>query len=76
MIKLSSLYLQDLKTLGKEHERMLAVAEEFYQQLEIPHRVMLLSTGDMGKISAKTYDIEAWMAGQNSYKKLCHVQTV
>ena len=54
----------------KEHERMLAITEEFYQTLEIPHRVMLLSTGDMGKISAKTYDIEAWMAGQNAYREI------
>ncbi len=54
----------------KEHEKMLAVVEEFYQKLEIPHRVMLLSTGDMGKISAKTYDIEAWMAGQNAYREI------
>jgi seryl-tRNA synthetase len=54
----------------KEHEKMLAVAEEFYQKLEIPHKVMLLSTGDMGKISAKTYDIEAWMAGQNAYREI------
>ena len=54
----------------KEHEKMLAVAEEFYQKLEIPYRVMLLSTGDIGKISAKTYDIEAWMAGQNAYREI------
>jgi len=54
----------------KEHEKMLEVAEEFYQKLEIPHKVMLLSTGDMGKISAKTYDIEAWMAGQNAYREI------
>ena len=54
----------------KEHERMLAVSEEFYQKLEIPHRVMLLSSGDMGKVSAKTYDIEAWMAGQNAYREI------
>lgn len=53
-----------------EHERMLAVAEEFYQKLEIPHKVMLLSSGDMGKVSAKTYDIEAWMAGQNAYREI------
>ncbi|HXU95585.1 MAG TPA: serine--tRNA ligase, partial [Candidatus Nitrosotalea sp.] len=45
----------------KEHERMLAIAEEFYQKIEIPYRVMLLSSGDLGKISAKTYDLEAWM---------------
>jgi len=54
----------------KEHEKMLAVAEEFYQKLEIPYRVILLSTGDIGKISAKTYDIEAWMAGQNAYREI------
>ena len=53
-----------------EHEKMLVVAEEFYQKLEIPHKVMLLSTGDMGKVSAKTYDIEAWMAGQNAYREI------
>ena len=54
----------------KEHEKMLAIAEEFYQKLEIPYRVMLLSTGDIGKISAKTYDIEAWMAGQSAYREI------
>ena len=54
----------------KEHEKLLSVAEEFYQKLEIPYRVMLLSTGDTGKISAKTYDIEAWMAGQNAYREV------
>lgn len=54
----------------KEHERMLEIAEEFYQKLEIPYRVVLLSSGDMGKISAKTYDIEAWMAGQNAYREI------
>ena len=53
-----------------EHEKMLAIAEEFYQKLEIPHKVMLLSSGDMGKVSAKTYDIEAWMAGQNAYREI------
>ena len=54
----------------KEHERMLAISEEFYQKLEIPYKVVLLSTGDMGKVSAKTYDIEAWMAGQNAYREI------
>ncbi len=53
-----------------EHEKMLTVVEEFYQKLEIPHKVMLLSSGDMGKVSAKTYDIEAWMAGQNAYREI------
>jgi len=54
----------------EEHEKMIKNTEEFYQQLEIPYRLMLLSSGDMGKVSAKTYDIEAWMAGQNSYREI------
>ncbi len=54
----------------KEHEKMLALAEEFIQRLDIPYRVMLLCSGDTGKVSAKTYDIEAWMAGQNAYREI------
>ena len=53
-----------------EHEKMLSNVEEFYQKLGIPYRIMLLSSGDMGKVSAKTYDLEAWMAGQNSYREV------
>lgn len=53
-----------------EHERMIAIAEEFYRNLKIPHRVMLLSSGDMGKVSAKTYDIEAWMAVQGAFREI------
>lgn len=54
----------------REHERMLALSEEFFRQLGIPYRVTLLCSGDTGKISAKTYDIEAWMAGQNAYREI------
>jgi len=54
----------------KEHEKMLSIVEEFYQKLEIPYRIVVLSSGDLGKISAKTYDLEAWMAGQNSYREI------
>ena len=54
----------------REHERMLALSEEFFKQLGIPYRVMLLCSGDTGKISAKTYDIEGWMAGQNAYREI------
>ena len=53
-----------------EHERMLALSEEFFKQLGIPYRVLLLCSGDTGKISAKTYDIEAWMAGQDAYREI------
>ena len=53
-----------------EHEKMISITEEFYKKLEIPFKVMLLSSGDMGKVSAKTFDIEAWMPGQNSYREI------
>jgi seryl-tRNA synthetase len=49
---------------------MLENAKEFYQELGIPYRVVVLSSGDMGKVSAKTFDIEAWMAGQNTYREI------
>ena len=55
---------------GREHEHMLTLSEEFFKQLGIPYRVMLLCSGDTGKISSKTYDIEAWMAGQNAYREI------
>ena len=53
-----------------EHEKMIQITEEFYQKLEIPYKLILLSSGDMGKVSAKTYDLEAWMAGQNAYREI------
>ena len=53
-----------------EHEKLLKNAEELLQALEIPYRVVLLSSGDMGKVAAKTYDIEAWFPGQDSYREV------
>ena len=53
-----------------EHEKMISITEEFYKKLEIPFKVMLLSSGDMGKVSAKTFDVEAWMPGQNAYREI------
>lgn len=52
------------------HEEMIKNAEEFFQLLGIPYRVMLLCTSDLGKVSAKTYDLEAWMSGQNAYREI------
>jgi len=49
---------------------MLENTKEFYQKLGIPYRVVVLSSGDMGKVSAKTFDIETWMAGQNAYREV------
>lgn len=54
----------------EEHESMLAVSEEFYEQIGIPNRVVSLCSADLGKISAKTYDIEAWLPGQSAYREI------
>jgi seryl-tRNA synthetase len=54
----------------KEHEKMLQLTEEFYEKLGLPFRTILLCSADVGKISAKTYDIEAWFPGQNNYREL------
>ena len=59
---------------SNEHEKMINTTEEFFQKLDIPHRIVLLSSGDMGKISAKTYDLDAWMAGQMLTERLHHAQ--
>lgn len=54
----------------KEHQLLLQNAEGFMQSLGISYRVMLLSTGDMGKVAAKTFDIEGWAPSQNTYREL------
>ncbi len=53
-----------------ELERLTANAEEVLKRLELPYRTMLLCTGDMGFASAKTYDLEVWLPGQNSYREI------
>ncbi len=53
-----------------EHEYMLNCAEEILKRLELPYRIMLLCTGDMGFAAAKTYDIEVWLPGQNTYREI------
>src|SRR5262245_54693072 len=53
-----------------EHERMLACAEEVLRRLELHYRVVTLCAGDMGFASQKTYDIEVWLPGQNTYREI------
>ena len=53
-----------------EHERMLGCAEAVLKKLDIGYRVMTLCTGDMGFAATKTYDIEAWMPGQGTYREI------
>lgn len=54
----------------EELEAMTANAEGILQALNIPYRVLALSTGDMGFSAAKTYDIEAWIPGQDTYREI------
>ena len=53
-----------------ELDRMMACAESILQRLEIPYRVILLSSGDMGFSARRTYDIEAWLPGQDTYREI------
>lgn len=53
-----------------EHERLTRDAEEILESLGLPYRRMLLCTGDTGFSSAKTYDLEVWLPGQNLYREI------
>ena len=53
-----------------ELERLTGNAEEVLKRLGLPYRTMLLSTGDMGFASAKTYDLEVWLPSQNTYREI------
>jgi len=58
---------------GDEHEKMLSDAEDVLKRLGIHYRVMKLSTGDMGFGAQKTYDLEAWLPGQDTYREISSV---
>jgi seryl-tRNA synthetase len=51
-------------------EAMTSHAEAILQKLELPYRVMLLCTGDMGFSAVKTYDLEVWLPGQSAYREI------
>jgi seryl-tRNA synthetase len=53
-----------------QHEQLTRDAETVLQKLGLPYRVVLLCTGDMGAASAKTYDIEVWLPGQQLYREI------
>jgi seryl-tRNA synthetase len=55
---------------AEEHERMTGAAEEVLKRLGLAYRVVVLSTGDMGFSARKTYDIEVWLPGQNTYREI------
>ncbi len=58
------------ETSYEELEKLTANAEEVLKRLNIPFRTVSLCTGDLGFSAAKTYDIEAWLPGQNAYREI------
>ncbi len=58
------------ETSYDELEKLTANAEEILEKLNIPYRTVCLCTADLGFSSAKTYDVEAWLPGQNTYREI------
>ena len=58
-----------------EQKRMLRCAEDILERLGIPYRTVVLCTGDMGFGARRTFDIEAWLPGQNTYREISSVST-
>jgi seryl-tRNA synthetase len=58
------------ETSSDELESLVANAEDVLKQLEIPYRIVLLCTGDLGFSAAKTYDLEAWLPGQGRFVEI------
>ena len=54
----------------EEHERMTECAEGILKRLDLPFRTVVLSTGDIGFSSEKTYDLEVWLPGQDKYREI------
>jgi seryl-tRNA synthetase len=57
-------------TSYRAHDELTAHAEAILRKLELPYRTITLCTGDMGFSSAKTYDLEVWLPGQNAYREI------
>jgi seryl-tRNA synthetase len=55
---------------AEEHERMTHCAQEVLKRLNMQHRIIVLSTGDMGFAARKTYDIEVWLPGQDAFREI------
>jgi seryl-tRNA synthetase len=58
------------------HEELVSNVERIYQALEIPYRVVVLCSGDTGFMSAKTFDVEAWLPGQQNYREMASASNI
>jgi seryl-tRNA synthetase len=54
----------------KMHEELIKNAEELFQKIGLPYRIVSVCTGDIGSVAAKKYDLEAWMPAQNDYREV------
>lgn len=76
MIRQHQFYKVEMVSIAKpedseaEHQRMIGAAEEILKKLNLPYRLMLLCSGDMGFQSNKTYDLEVWLPSQNTYREI------
>jgi seryl-tRNA synthetase len=52
------------------HEEMIKIAQEFYQGLELPYRVVNIVSGALNDAAAKKFDLEAWFPGYETYREL------
>jgi seryl-tRNA synthetase len=68
--KVELVSITDADSSIDEHERMTACAEEVLKRLGLHYRVMTLCTGDMGFGARKTYDLEVWLPGQDTYREI------
>ena len=73
--KVEMVSITDEDSSVQEQERMLSCAETILQKLGIPYRVMTLCCGDMGFSARRTFDIEAWLPGQDTYREISSVST-
>ncbi len=79
MIRQHQFYKVEMVTIAtaqmaeREHEIMLKSAQNILKKLNIPFRTMLLCSGDTGDSMQKTYDLEAWLPGQNTYREISSV---
>ncbi len=58
-----------------EHQRMLSCSKRVLESLELPYRTVRLCSGDMGASMQRTFDIEVWLPGQNTYREVASIST-
>jgi len=59
----------------EEHKNMLKCSQQVLERLKLPYRTIRLCTGDMGATMRRTYDIEVWMPGQNTYREVASISS-